>query len=165
MAKYLIETYYTCSFKVNHYLDNINESELSLNECIDTYLFNSQVIIKEKDSFLLCPMDVKNHPKTYAIVEQWKKNGPFKDILYTHIKSSLMNGGGPACLRLSIYLSTHEIQKVPTQFKLTDSLIQKIETIINRDYPKNINLNHIQKNPNLYRKIVMNIESLFAKKQ
>jgi len=29
MAKYLIETYYTCSFKVNHYLDNINESELS----------------------------------------------------------------------------------------------------------------------------------------
>ena len=29
MAKYLIETYYTCSFKVNHYLDNINETELS----------------------------------------------------------------------------------------------------------------------------------------
>ena len=29
MAKYLVETYYTCSFKVNHYLDNINEAELS----------------------------------------------------------------------------------------------------------------------------------------
>jgi len=29
MAKYLVETYYTCNFKVNHYLDNINESELS----------------------------------------------------------------------------------------------------------------------------------------
>ncbi len=29
MAKYLIETYYTCSFKVNHYLDDINENELS----------------------------------------------------------------------------------------------------------------------------------------
>ncbi|MDB4846116.1 ribonucleotide reductase [Pelagibacteraceae bacterium] len=29
MAKYLVETYYTCSFKVNHYLDDINESELS----------------------------------------------------------------------------------------------------------------------------------------
>ena len=28
MAKYLVETYYTCTFKVNHYLDNINESEL-----------------------------------------------------------------------------------------------------------------------------------------
>jgi len=29
MAKYLVETYYTCSFKVNHYLDNVNETELA----------------------------------------------------------------------------------------------------------------------------------------
>ena len=29
MAKYLVETYYTCSFKVSHYLDGVNESELS----------------------------------------------------------------------------------------------------------------------------------------
>ena len=28
MAKYLVETYYNCTFKVSHYLDNINEAEL-----------------------------------------------------------------------------------------------------------------------------------------
>ena len=28
MAKYVVETYYTCTFKVNHYLDNIDEREL-----------------------------------------------------------------------------------------------------------------------------------------
>ena len=28
MAKYLVETYYTCTFKVNHYLDDINEKDL-----------------------------------------------------------------------------------------------------------------------------------------
>tara|TARA_B100000575_G_scaffold213633_1_gene174438 strand:- start:103 stop:927 length:825 start_codon:yes stop_codon:yes gene_type:complete len=28
MAKYLVETYYTCTFKVNHYLDDVNEAEL-----------------------------------------------------------------------------------------------------------------------------------------
>ena len=28
MAKYLVETYYTCSFKVNHYLDDINQESL-----------------------------------------------------------------------------------------------------------------------------------------
>ena len=28
MAKYLVETYYTCTFRVNHYLDDINETEL-----------------------------------------------------------------------------------------------------------------------------------------
>ena len=29
MAKYLVETYYTCSFKVDHYLDDINEKEMT----------------------------------------------------------------------------------------------------------------------------------------
>ncbi len=29
MAKYLVETYYTCSFKVSHYLENVNEKELA----------------------------------------------------------------------------------------------------------------------------------------
>ena len=28
MAKYLVETYYTCSFKVSHYLDDINENNI-----------------------------------------------------------------------------------------------------------------------------------------
>ena len=28
MAKYLVETYYTCTFKVNHYLDSVDEREL-----------------------------------------------------------------------------------------------------------------------------------------
>ncbi len=28
MSKYLVETYYTCTFKVNHYLENIDEKEL-----------------------------------------------------------------------------------------------------------------------------------------
>ena len=28
MAKFIVETYYTCTFKVNHYLDDINETEL-----------------------------------------------------------------------------------------------------------------------------------------
>ena len=29
MAKYLVETYYSCSFKVTHYLEDVNEKELA----------------------------------------------------------------------------------------------------------------------------------------
>ena len=29
MSKYLVETFYTCSFKVKHYLDTLNEDQLS----------------------------------------------------------------------------------------------------------------------------------------
>ena len=28
MSKFLVETYYTCTFKVNHRLDNISEADL-----------------------------------------------------------------------------------------------------------------------------------------
>ena len=28
MAKYLVESYYTCSFKVKHYIENLSEKEL-----------------------------------------------------------------------------------------------------------------------------------------
>ena len=28
MKKFIVETYYTCTFKVNHFLDDINEAEL-----------------------------------------------------------------------------------------------------------------------------------------
>ena len=29
MAKYLVETHYTCTFKVSHYLDNLDEKEIN----------------------------------------------------------------------------------------------------------------------------------------
>ena len=29
MSKYLVETYYTCSFKVKHFLDKIDQKELN----------------------------------------------------------------------------------------------------------------------------------------
>ena len=28
MSKYIVETFYTCSFKVQHYLDDLSENEL-----------------------------------------------------------------------------------------------------------------------------------------
>ena len=29
MSKYIVETFYTCSFKVKHYLENIDQKELN----------------------------------------------------------------------------------------------------------------------------------------
>ena len=46
MAKFLVETYYTCTFKVNHYLDEINETELKNLEKRDDGKF--EVLATEK---------------------------------------------------------------------------------------------------------------------
>ncbi len=59
MAKYLVETYYTCSIKVNHYLDDINEAELKNLEKRDDGKF--EVIDIKLDNRKTKSLDPKNN--------------------------------------------------------------------------------------------------------
>ncbi len=59
MAKYLVETYYTCTFKVNHYLDNIDEAELKNLEKRDDGKF--EVLDVKLDNRKTKNLDPKNN--------------------------------------------------------------------------------------------------------
>jgi len=59
MAKYLVETYYTCTFKVNHYLDDINEVELKNLEKRDDGKF--EVLDVKLDNRKTKSLDPKNN--------------------------------------------------------------------------------------------------------
>ena len=59
MAKYLVETYYTCTFKVNHYLDDINETELKNLEKRDDGKF--EVLNVKLDNRKTKSLDPKNN--------------------------------------------------------------------------------------------------------
>ena len=59
MAKYLVETYYTCTFKVNHYLDDINETELKTLEKRDDGKF--EVLDVKLDNRKTKSLDPKNN--------------------------------------------------------------------------------------------------------
>ena len=71
MAKYLVETYYTCSFKVNHYLDDINESELSNLEKRDDGKFEVlDVKLEKKKKKSLDPNNKITESKTLDVVNE-----------------------------------------------------------------------------------------------
>ena len=59
MAKYLVETFYTCTFKVNHYLDNVNETELKNLEKRDDGKF--EVLDVKLDNRKTKSLDPKNN--------------------------------------------------------------------------------------------------------
>ncbi len=59
MSKYLVETYYTCTFKVNHYLDDINENELKNLEKRDDGKF--EVLDVKLDNRKTKSLDPKNN--------------------------------------------------------------------------------------------------------
>ena len=79
MSKYIVETFYTCSFKIVHKLDELNEKKLSELEnrndgevqIIDVKLNNRKTKIadkKEKDS--LNKLEAKNIPNISSIVNE-----------------------------------------------------------------------------------------------
>ena len=74
MAKYLVETYYTCNFKVSHYLDNINEADLLNLEKRDDGKF--EVLDVKLDNRKTKNLDTKNknadNIKNYQVVAKLK---------------------------------------------------------------------------------------------
>ena len=77
MAKYLVETYYTCTFKVNHYLDEVNETELKNLEKRDDGKF--EVLDVKLDNRKTKNLDPKNNKvnqtkKVDVISDNKKKN-------------------------------------------------------------------------------------------
>ncbi len=60
MAKFLVETYYTCSFKVSHYLDNIDEKNMQN--------------IEKRDDGKFEVLDVKMDNRKTKNLEKVKKN-------------------------------------------------------------------------------------------
>jgi len=68
MAKYLVETYYTCTFKVNHYLDDINETELKNLEKRDDGKF--EVLNVKLDNRKTKNLDPNNNNNNNKVVDK-----------------------------------------------------------------------------------------------
>jgi len=82
MAKYLVETYYTCTFKVNHYLDDVNEAELKNLEKRDDGKF--EVLDVKLDNRKTKSLDPRNNKiienKSANAVSDSKQNKEVKNL-------------------------------------------------------------------------------------
>ncbi len=96
MAKYLIETYYTCTFKVNHYLDDINEEELKNLEKRDDGKF--EVLDVKLDNRKTKSLDPKNNKitnnKNVEILKNTENLNPInKENVVTNLNKVSERGG------------------------------------------------------------------------
>ena len=96
MAKYLVETYYTCTFKVNHYLDDINEAELKNLEKRDDGKF--EVLDVKLDNRKTKSLDPKNNKilennKVEVVTETDKKSQTNKESVITSINTANEKSG------------------------------------------------------------------------
>tara|TARA_B100001057_G_scaffold291557_1_gene291619 strand:+ start:1233 stop:2054 length:822 start_codon:yes stop_codon:yes gene_type:complete len=95
MAKYLVETYYTCTFKVNHYLNDINDAELKNLEKRDDGKF--EVLDVKLDNRKTKNLDPKNNKIINNEIEisennQKNENNSIEKIIKSK-KTNLENNG------------------------------------------------------------------------
>jgi len=113
MAKYLVETYYNCTFKVSHYLDKINTNELKNLEKRDDGKF--EIIDVKLDN-----RKTKNLEKISKISDSDKQNNSKLDIA-SEIKTTSLKNSIP--LKNSIIDQSNKRFSMPDRRK---GYIQKV---------------------------------------
>jgi ribonucleoside-diphosphate reductase alpha chain len=96
MAKYLVETYYTCTFKVNHYLDEVNETQLKNLEKRDDGKF--EVLDVKLDNRKTKSLDPNNKKiidtkKVETVIEKSQVTSQNKENIISNFNISSENKG------------------------------------------------------------------------
>ncbi len=109
----------------------IKSSELSLQEAVETYLFNSQIVTtKENKNVLLAPIECQEMERAHSILNSL----PFDQIIFCDLRESMHNGGGPACLRIRVPLTDAELAAMNQGVLLTDTLYTTLTAWVNKHY-------------------------------
>lgn len=107
-----------------------------LADAVSTYLFNSQLVtLPSGDMLLLAAAECEENPRTRRYLEDLIGEGsPITRVEYADLRQSMRNGGGPACLRLRVPLTTPEWAAVPKGIKLDEALHARLADWVCRRY-------------------------------
>ncbi|MBU1540725.1 MAG: N-succinylarginine dihydrolase [Alphaproteobacteria bacterium] len=115
----------------------VSAADLPLADAISSYLFNSMLIqVPGEDRLtLICPTETRDNPRSHAVAERIAaSNGPIGRVRYVDVRQSMMNGGGPACLRLRVVLTEAELAATNPAMRLTDDLYARLGDWADRWY-------------------------------
>ena len=115
----------------------VGEAEVSLEDAVRSYLFNSQLLSVpgSNGQLLFAPREVAETASTRACCEALiATGGPIVGIEYTDLRQSMQNGGGPACVRLRIVLTEAERAAIDPALLLDELLYDRLIAWATRHY-------------------------------
>lgn len=120
----------------------VQESQLSLEQAVKSYLFNSQIVSAEQGMVLICPEQCRDLKAARELIAGWVRDpqNPIVDVCYLPLDQSMANGGGPACLRLRIQMTKAQIAAVPAAYRFSDQTQEKLIAWIEHWYPESLTL-------------------------
>ena len=111
----------------------IAEGELPLAEAVRTYLFNSQLIATATGTVLVAPSQA-GEGRAAACLRRLVEQGLVARVVHVDLGESMANGGGPACLRLRVPLTSAELAEFPACLRLDHERIGRLEGWVDRHY-------------------------------
>jgi succinylarginine dihydrolase len=122
-----------------HPIEILSE-DISLDDLVSSYLLNSQLItVKNNEMMMLLPEEVQNHSNCMQWLEEIKSSSPIKHIEFVDIRQSMMNGGGPACLRFKITVNNNEFNQINEKFLLTPKKLMGLRALVTKHYRDKLN--------------------------
>lgn len=108
----------------------------SLQDAVQTYLFNSQLVtLPDGTMTLIAPAQCRDSRAAQRAIEMiLAAETPLRSVHYVDVRQSMHNGGGPACLRLRVVLTVQELNRVLPNVVLTDSLYARLVAWVDRHY-------------------------------
>ncbi|WNO61859.1 N-succinylarginine dihydrolase [Rheinheimera sp. MMS21-TC3] len=118
------------------HLIEVKTDEVSVEQAIKTYLFNTQVItLPNGEMAIIAPTECRDNPTVHSYLQQLTSRGtPIKQVHYYDVKQSMQNGGGPACLRLRVVLSEQEQAAVNQHVIMNDNLFADLNQWVDKHY-------------------------------
>ncbi|GAA0788475.1 N-succinylarginine dihydrolase [Marinobacterium sediminicola] len=130
---------------------------ISLEDAVNTYLFNSQLLrLPCGGRLLLVPEECRRHDRVWAWLNEQEM---FDDIEVMDLRQSMDNGGGPACLRLRVVLSDTELHAMHQGVRLTGHLYSQLVDWVERHYRDRL-LPEDLSDPQLMREVHSALEEL-----
>lgn len=119
-----------------HFIKVAN-SEVTVAEAVQTYLFNSQLItVPDGSMALIAPKECEENQAVASRVQAMceDQSNPVNAVHYLDVRESMRNGGGPACLRLRVALTENEFAAMHQGVILTDSLYGTLVKWVEKHY-------------------------------
>jgi succinylarginine dihydrolase len=141
----------------------VGADQLSLEDAVNSYLFNSQLLtLPGGRMLLLCPSEVSSIPAARRCAEAiLAGDNPVTEVRYVNLRESMDNGGGPACLRLRVVLTEDELAAVHPGVLFTPELARRLEAWIQRHYREELRPEDLR-DPRLADEITVAFEDLAA---
>jgi succinylarginine dihydrolase len=111
--------------------------EVSLEDCVSSYLFNAQLTRFPGAArlTLIAPTEARENNRTGAFLRGLAAGGlEIGEARFVEVRESMRNGGGPACLRLRVTVNESEANAVSAGFLLTPALADRLEAWIRSHY-------------------------------